>query len=94
MRPRRLAEFANTLGHNVTTAEAAPRSFKVGYASLALLLLVANLRPALTSVGPLLETIRAGLGLSGAAAGLLAKPRGNMAHGAASAIRAWVRVEG
>jgi MFS transporter, CP family, cyanate transporter len=32
---------------------------------------VANLRPALTSVGPLLETIRTSLGLSDAAVGLL-----------------------
>ena len=38
---------------------------------LAFFLLVANLRPALTSVGPLLEPIRTGLGLSGVAAGLL-----------------------
>lgn len=34
-------------------------------------LLVANLRPALTSVGPLLEVIRSDLGLSDTAAGLL-----------------------
>jgi CP family cyanate transporter-like MFS transporter len=35
------------------------------------LLLVANLRPALTTVGPLLEVIRSSLGLSDTAAGLL-----------------------
>jgi CP family cyanate transporter-like MFS transporter len=40
--------------------------------SLALIVLVAlNLRPAITSVGPLLTDIRAGVGLSGAAAGAL-----------------------
>jgi MFS transporter, CP family, cyanate transporter len=49
----------------------ATRSFAVGYSALAFFLLVANLRPALTSVGPLLEAIRASLGLSGATAGLL-----------------------
>lgn len=54
------------------TIEAAPRSFTVNYNVLAFFLLAANLRPALTSVGPLLEAIRSNLGLSGAAAGLLA----------------------
>jgi CP family cyanate transporter-like MFS transporter len=49
----------------------APRSFKVSYGVFAFFLLVANLRPALTSVGPLLGTIRSSLGLSDAAAGLL-----------------------
>jgi CP family cyanate transporter-like MFS transporter len=53
------------------TTEAAPRSFKVSYSVLAFFLVVANLRPALTSVGPVLELIRSSLGLSGAAAGLL-----------------------
>jgi MFS transporter, CP family, cyanate transporter len=52
--------------------EQAPRSFKLSYSILAFLLLAANLRPALTGVGPVLEEIRASLGLSGAAAGLLA----------------------
>jgi CP family cyanate transporter-like MFS transporter len=54
------------------TIEAAQRSFKVNYSVLAFFLLAANLRPALTSVGPVLEAIRSSLGLSGAAAGLLA----------------------
>src|SRR5258707_5077230 len=54
------------------TIEAAQRSFRVDYSLLAFFLLVATLRPALTSVGPLLEAIRSSLGLSGAAAGLLA----------------------
>jgi MFS transporter, CP family, cyanate transporter len=49
----------------------APRSFKVSYGLFAFFLVVANLRPALTSVGPLLETIRTSLGLSDAAVGLL-----------------------
>jgi len=50
----------------------APPPFKLGYGALAFLLLAANLRPALTSVGPLLDAIRTSLGLSGVAAGLLA----------------------
>ncbi len=41
------------------------------YALIAFVLLVANLRPALTGVGPILASIRSDLGLSGAAAGLL-----------------------
>jgi MFS transporter, CP family, cyanate transporter len=43
----------------------------VGYGTFAFFLLVANLRPALTAVGPLLEAIRSNLDLSGTAAGLL-----------------------
>jgi CP family cyanate transporter-like MFS transporter len=54
------------------TTAAAQRSFNVNYSVLAFFLLAANLRPALTSVGPVLEAIRSSLGLSGAAAGLLA----------------------
>ena len=52
-------------------AKAAPRSVKVSFGLIAFFLLAANLRPALTSVGPLLEAIRSGLGLSGATAGLI-----------------------
>ncbi|HTV26272.1 MAG TPA: MFS transporter [Xanthobacteraceae bacterium] len=52
-------------------AATASKSFKLTYSVFALLLVVANLRPALTSVGPLLETIRTSLGLSDAAVGLL-----------------------
>src|SRR5579862_9422481 len=47
------------------------RSLRAAYGAIALLLLAANLRPALTNVGPLLAMIRSSLGLSGAAAGLL-----------------------
>src|SRR5579872_3893730 len=47
------------------------RSRVVGYSAVAFFLLVANLRPPLTAVGPLLEAIRSSLGLSSAAAGLL-----------------------
>jgi MFS transporter, CP family, cyanate transporter len=54
------------------TTQAAPRSFTLSYSTLAFLLLVANLRPAVTSVGPLLEMVRSDLGLSGATLGLLA----------------------
>jgi MFS transporter, CP family, cyanate transporter len=62
-------DFAMT--HETLTADAAPRSFKASYEVFSFFLLVANLRPALTSVGPLLEAIRSSLGLSGAAVGLL-----------------------
>ena len=48
-----------------------PRTFTVSLGLLAFFLLAANLRPALTSVGPLLATIQSSLSLSGAAAGLL-----------------------
>jgi CP family cyanate transporter-like MFS transporter len=48
-----------------------PKSFKLSYGVFAFFLLAANLRPALTSVGPLLETIRTSLGLSHAVVGLL-----------------------
>jgi MFS transporter, CP family, cyanate transporter len=57
--------------HETITADAASRSFKATYEVFAFFLLVANLRPALTAVGPLLEAIRSSLGLSGAAVGLL-----------------------
>jgi MFS transporter, CP family, cyanate transporter len=53
------------------TTQAAPRSFTVSYSTLAFLLLVANLRPAVTSIGPLLQMVRSELGLSGAMLGLL-----------------------
>jgi CP family cyanate transporter-like MFS transporter len=45
---------------------------RTAYGVIVFLLLAANLRPALTSVGPLLEAIRSDLGLSDTAAGLLA----------------------
>ncbi|MBV8745334.1 MAG: MFS transporter [Xanthobacteraceae bacterium] len=51
--------------------DAVPQSLKFSYSVVAFFLLVANLRPALTSVGPVLEAIRSSLGLSGATAGLL-----------------------
>ncbi len=60
-----------TVTSETLTASAAPRSRVVRYSALAFFLLVANLRPPLTAVGPLLETIRSSLGLSSAAAGLL-----------------------
>jgi MFS transporter, CP family, cyanate transporter len=53
------------------TTATAPQSFKLSYGAFAFFLLAANLRPALTSVGPLLETIRASLGLSHAVVGWL-----------------------
>lgn len=55
----------------ILRAKTGPRAVKAGYGLIAFFLLAANLRPALTSVGPLLETIRSSLGLSSAAAGLL-----------------------
>jgi CP family cyanate transporter-like MFS transporter len=51
--------------------EAAPKSFRISYGALAFLFVAANLRPALTSVGPVLDAIRSSLDLSGAAAGFL-----------------------
>lgn len=54
------------------TIQAAPRFLTLSHGTLAFLLLVANLRPAVTSVGPLLEMVRSDLGLSGAMLGLLA----------------------
>ncbi len=53
------------------TTETAPRSVTVSYGMVAFFLLAANLRPALTCVGPLLAPIRSSLGLSAAAAGML-----------------------
>lgn len=45
---------------------------EVSYAAMTLLLVAANLRPALTGVGPVLQEIAADLDLTGAAAGVLA----------------------
>jgi CP family cyanate transporter-like MFS transporter len=53
------------------TDKTAPRPLPLSYGVLALLLLAANLRPALTAVGPVLDEIRGSLGLSGTVAGLL-----------------------
>src|SRR5580704_4472875 len=47
------------------------RSFALSRDALAFFLLVANLRPALTAVGPVLATIQTSLSLSSTAAGLL-----------------------
>jgi CP family cyanate transporter-like MFS transporter len=47
------------------------RTFTLTYSIVAFLLLAANLRPALTGVGPVLGEIRSSLGLSGTAAGVL-----------------------
>ncbi|MBW8483115.1 MFS transporter [Actinomadura parmotrematis] len=52
-------------------AGAAPRAVPV-LAAAALVLAALNLRPAVTSLGPVLEEVRADLGMSGAVAGLLA----------------------
>ena len=53
------------------TQRSAIQSARTAYSTVVFLLLAANLRPALTSVGPLLEAIRSDLGLSATAAGLL-----------------------
>ena len=55
----------------ILTAGTGRRLRAIGYGVFALFLLVANLRPPLTALGPLLEVIRSNLGLSSAAAGLL-----------------------
>jgi MFS transporter, CP family, cyanate transporter len=52
-------------------SDATLHAFRLSYSVVAFFLLVANLRPALTSVGPLLGSIRTSLGLSGAAVGLV-----------------------
>jgi CP family cyanate transporter-like MFS transporter len=67
---RRLAAFAHAARILMKT-ESSPKSFKLSYGVLAFLLLAANLRPALTGVGPVLDAIRSSLDLSGAAAGFL-----------------------
>lgn len=59
------------LGGARSVDDSATRFWRRVYALIAFFLLVANLRPALTSVGPMLAVIRSDLGLSGAAAGLL-----------------------
>jgi CP family cyanate transporter-like MFS transporter len=53
------------------TIEASSQSFRISYGVLAFLLLAANLRPALTSVDPVLDAIRSTLDLSGTAGGFL-----------------------
>jgi CP family cyanate transporter-like MFS transporter len=53
------------------TTTAISRSLRINYSVLAFFLVAANLRPALTNVGPLLEPIRSSLGLSSAVTGLL-----------------------
>jgi CP family cyanate transporter-like MFS transporter len=60
-----------SIAQTIMTSKAARLSVKRSYSLVAFLLLVANLRPALTSVGPLLAVIQASLGLSGSAVGLL-----------------------
>jgi MFS transporter, CP family, cyanate transporter len=60
-----------SIAYTTITRNAAGLSLKRSYGLVALLLLAANLRPALTSVGPLLAAIQSNLSLSGAVAGLL-----------------------
>jgi MFS transporter, CP family, cyanate transporter len=59
-----------------TPAESPPRASRTGVwarrlAAVALVVVALNLRPAVTSLGPVLEEARAGLGMSGTVAGLL-----------------------
>jgi CP family cyanate transporter-like MFS transporter len=53
------------------TIAAETRAFRISYSVFAFFLVAANLRPALTNVGPLLDPIRHSLGLSSTATGLL-----------------------
>ncbi|MFI5682898.1 CynX/NimT family MFS transporter [Streptomyces sp. NPDC051636] len=53
------------------TAAAAPRAWATRLVVLGIVLSALNLRPAITSLGALLEEVRDGLGMSGSAAGLL-----------------------
>jgi MFS transporter, CP family, cyanate transporter len=52
------------------TTAAVSRSLRINYSVLVFFLVAANLRPALTNVGPLLEPIRSSLGLSSTVTGL------------------------
>jgi MFS transporter, CP family, cyanate transporter len=64
--------MSNTQSTDSTMSiDAVSKSFRISYGVLAFLLVAANLRPALTSVGPVLDAIRSSLDLSGAAAGFL-----------------------
>ncbi|NJP14335.1 CynX/NimT family MFS transporter [Streptomyces thermoviolaceus subsp. thermoviolaceus] len=54
-----------------TTRTAAPRTWAVRLVTLGIVLAALNLRPAITSLGALLEEVRDGLGMSGSVAGLL-----------------------
>lgn len=67
------ARHIETIGEAVPEEAAPPRSSRTrGPLVLAAVLLAAiNLRPAITSLGALLEEVRDGLGMSGALAGLL-----------------------
>jgi CP family cyanate transporter-like MFS transporter len=56
----------------VISMRGATRGARAAYSVIAFFLLAANLRPALTSVGPLLGAIRSDLGLSATLVGLLA----------------------
>lgn len=60
-----------SIAHTVVTSKAARLSVKRSFGLVAFFLLAANLRPALTSVGPLLAAIQANLSLSGVEVGLL-----------------------
>jgi CP family cyanate transporter-like MFS transporter len=53
------------------TIAAQSRSFRISYSVFAFFLVAANLRPALTNIGPLLDPIRNSLGLSSTTTGLL-----------------------
>ncbi|MEV1021789.1 CynX/NimT family MFS transporter [Streptomyces sp. NPDC050264] len=54
-----------------TEKSAAPRAWAVRLVTVGIVLAALNLRPAITSLGALLEEVRDGLGMSGSLAGLL-----------------------
>jgi CP family cyanate transporter-like MFS transporter len=70
-RGRSQAPFAHPAGLDMKSDKASLLPFTLGSGVLAFLLLAANLRPALTAVGPVLDEVRSSLALSGTAAGLL-----------------------
>ncbi|MEU8893898.1 MFS transporter [Streptomyces sp. NPDC048442] len=75
---RTLSPEPSTAQKPRTTPAAAPQKNTPGYSGwlvrlmvVGLVLAALNLRPAITSLGPLLEEVRKGLGMSGAVAGLV-----------------------
>ena len=66
--PMALRSSSGTAGES---PKPAPRAWGTGLVIVGLVLTALNLRPAITSLGALLEEVRAGLGMSGSVAGLL-----------------------
>ncbi|NEB01286.1 CynX/NimT family MFS transporter [Streptomyces sp. SID13726] len=65
------ARSSATATEEAATVPAAPRAWAVRLVVVGIVLSALNLRPAITSLGALLEEVRDGLGMSGSLAGLL-----------------------